>query len=155
MLNGEGLRSFPKELPPKVLPASLAPNAGGDGFPAAAPAAKGFFTAGALGLAFFAKGLGCDAAFAEGVAPKGLCGTLLPLFWDPAVAPKGLDEKGDCFGVEEKGFDAKGDAVGCCDPAGQPLPPKEAIVFAGHLCRLRDGVSGWRRKLELAVHEER
>lgn len=113
----------------------MAPNADGDGFRAAAPAAKGLFAAGALGVGFFAKGLGCDAAFAEGAAPKGLCGALWPLFWAPVAAPKGLDAKGDCFGPEGKGFDAKGDAAGCCDPAGQPLPPKEAIVFAGHLCR--------------------
>lgn len=135
MLNGEGLRSFARELPPNVLPAFLAPNTDGDGFGAPAPVAKGFFTAGALGLGFFAKGLGCDAEFADGVAPNGLCGALLPLFWAPFAAPNGLDEKGDCFCAEEKEFDAKGDAEGCCDPAGQPLPPKEAIVFAGHLCR--------------------
>ena len=104
-----------RELPPNVLPAFLAPNTDGDGFGAPAPVAKGFFTAGALGLGFFAKGLGCDAEFADGVAPNGLRGALLPLFWAPFAAPNGLDEKGDCFCAEEKEFDAKGDAEGCCD----------------------------------------
>ena len=45
--------------------------------------------------------------------------------------PNGLDADGWGFGFEAKGLDAKGEAEGVCEAGGQPLPPKEDIVFAG------------------------
>lgn len=64
----------------------------------------------------------------------------------------GADDEG--FGFAAKGFGAKGEAEAFCEAGGQPLPPKEDIVFTegdGHLSRLV-GSSERSRSLESGSH---
>ncbi|MBE3043813.1 hypothetical protein IMZ48_14810, partial [Candidatus Bathyarchaeota archaeon] len=102
------------------------------------------FAAGAFEGGFFENGFGCEVGAVEDAAANGLRTAAPPLLWGAVAggcAPNGLDADGWGFGFDAKGLDAKGDAEGVCDAGGQPLPPKEDIVFAGedgHLGRWCD-----------------
>ena len=132
----------------------MAPNIDGEDLSAVAPVWKGFFDAGAFEAGFFAKGLGCEVEELEGVGANGLRKASSPLFWGAVAAgfaPNGFDEDDEGFGSDEKGFDAKGEAADVCEAGGQPLPPKEDIVFVGgdgHLGRY-SGISPQSQSLEL------
>lgn len=121
-------------------PVFLAPNTDSEGFWAPPPPSNVLLCAGAFEAGFTAKGLGCDVEAVEGFAANGL-GKAPPLLSGACAAgftANGFDEGGEGFDVVENGLGA---AAGFCEAGGQPLPPKEDIVFAeggGHLGRWAD-----------------